>query len=68
MKRVFRPQADPLPTSGRGYRHVCPHCAQPLTLHDLRDGDQGYWCHECGCGHRAGDPPPQALRPLPQAG
>ncbi len=48
--------------------HVCPDCALPMTLHDLRDGDQAYWCHACGKGHRAGDPPIEALRPLPQAG
>ncbi len=48
--------------------HVCPHCAAPLTLHDLRDGDQGYWCHPCGRGHRASNPPLNAMRRLPQTG
>ncbi|MBZ9716006.1 hypothetical protein [Deinococcus multiflagellatus] len=68
MKRLLRKEADPLPASGRGYQHVCPRCGQAMTLHDLRDGDQAYWCHPCGVGHRASDPPPSALRPLPQAG
>ncbi|MCD0169394.1 hypothetical protein [Deinococcus sp. 23YEL01] len=68
MKRPLRKEADPLPSSGRGLMHVCPHCAAPLTLHDLRDGDQGYWCHPCGRGHRASSPPLNALRRLPQTG
>ncbi|THF84942.1 hypothetical protein E7T09_17980 [Deinococcus sp. KSM4-11] len=62
MKRQLRGQPDPLPASGRGYVHVCPGCAQPMTLHDLRDGDQAYWCHSCNRGHRAGDPPEGALK------
>ncbi|MFC4426376.1 hypothetical protein [Deinococcus navajonensis] len=67
--RVRRAGADPaLPDSGRGYRHACPHCGQDLTLYDLRDGDQAYWCEGCDKGHRAGDPPPGALQPLPNAG
>lgn len=53
--------------SGRGYAHVCPFCGQPLALYDLRDGDQAYWCGPCGKGHRAGELPPGALRPLPEA-
>lgn len=57
-----------MPSSGRGYVHVCPHCAQPLILHDLRDGDQAYWCHPCNLGHRASDPPLGALKRLPQTG
>ncbi|PNY81578.1 hypothetical protein [Deinococcus koreensis] len=68
MKRQLRNQSDVHPASGRGYVHVCPTCAQPMTLHDLRDGDQAYWCHACNRGHRAGDPPEGALRALPQAG
>ncbi|QFP78066.1 hypothetical protein [Deinococcus sp. AJ005] len=68
MKRQLRNEADAYPASGRGYVHVCPDCGLPMTLHDLRDGDQAYWCHACGKGHRAGDPPIDALRPLPQAG
>jgi hypothetical protein len=73
MKRVlrnkFEREEDPAyPVSGRGYVHVCPFCGQPLALYDLRDGDQAYWCHPCGKGHRAGDPPQGALRPLPHAG
>ncbi len=48
--------------------HVCPLCGQPLSLHDTRDGDQAYWCVPCGKGHRAGELPLGALRPLPHAG
>ncbi|WP_081851655.1 hypothetical protein [Deinococcus sp. RL] len=55
------------PASGRGYAHVCPFCGRELDLYDLRDGDQGYWCVPCARGHRAGDLPPGALRPLPEA-
>jgi DNA-directed RNA polymerase subunit RPC12/RpoP len=55
------------PASGRGYAYVCPHCGATMTLHDLRDGDQAYWCHACDRGHRAGDPPAEALRPIPEA-
>lgn len=62
MKRQLREQLDPLPASGRGYVHVCPGCALPMTLHDLRDGDQAYWCFACNRGHRAGDPPQGALK------
>ena len=58
---------DPLPSSGRGYAHVCPHCGEALALCELRDGDQAYWCWRCERGHRAGDPPPGALRPLSKA-
>lgn len=68
MKRQLRKEVDPFPISGRGYAHVCPGCGLPLTLHDTRDGDQAYWCHTCDRGHRAGDPPPEALRALPNAG
>ncbi|WP_261664605.1 hypothetical protein [Deinococcus sp. Marseille-Q6407] len=53
---------DPYPASGRSYEYVCPDCGQPLELCDLRDGDQAYWCHSCGRGHRAGQPPLEALR------
>ncbi|MBI0444789.1 MULTISPECIES: hypothetical protein [Deinococcus] len=67
MKRAFRIKADPSPVSGRGYAHVCPFCGQSLALYDLRDGDQAYWCGPCGKGHRAGELPPGALRPLPEA-
>ncbi|MFC4638645.1 hypothetical protein [Deinococcus hohokamensis] len=67
--RLRRAGTDPaFPDSGRGYRHACPECGQALSLYDLRDGDQAYWCEACGKGHRAGDPPPGALRPLPNAG
>jgi hypothetical protein len=60
-----RPLTEPeLPSSGRGYEHVCPVCAQQLDLYDTRDGDQAYWCARCGRGHRAGSPPLAALRPL----
>ena len=52
-----------LPSSGRGLLHVCPGCGQGLELYDTRDGDQAYWCHACGKGHRAGNPPLEALRP-----
>ena len=63
MKSPFRP--DPFPVSGRGYVHVCPHCsADSLELYDLRDGDQAYWCHRCERGHRAGNPPLEAFKPL----
>lgn len=65
MKQRFRP--DPFPASSRGYAYVCPTCGAPLELHDLRDGDQAYWCHACDRGHRAGDLPAGALRPVPQA-
>ncbi|ADV68639.1 hypothetical protein [Deinococcus maricopensis] len=66
MKRRFR--EDPYPASGRGYVHVCPTCTAPMPLYDTRDGDQAYWCHTCDRGHRASDPPPEALRPLQNAG
>ncbi|MBB5296222.1 hypothetical protein E5F05_18405 [Deinococcus metallilatus] len=66
--KSLRPGDAVYPVSGRGYAHVCPSCGQPLTLYDLRDGDQAYWCDPCGKGHRAGDPPTEALRPLPNAG
>lgn len=65
MRSRFSP--DSLPSSGRGYVHVCPHCGDTLALCELRDGDQAYWCHRCERGHRAGDPPLEALRPLPKA-
>ncbi|SMB95720.1 hypothetical protein [Deinococcus hopiensis] len=73
MKRALRTSSarqgeEVLPDSGRGYAHVCPSCGQPLALFDLRDGDQAYWCLPCDQGHRAGDLPAGALRPLPQAG
>lgn len=73
MKQVLRKDSggegvESLPASGRGYAHVCPKCGQPLTLHDLRDGDQAYWCHACNVGHRASDPPARAFKLLPQAG
>lgn len=35
-----------------------------MELCDLRDGDQGYFCHVCQKGHRASNPPLAALRPL----
>ena len=68
MKRNYakstrnRGQEDLFPASGRSYSHVCPGCGGPLTLHDLRDGDQAYWCHACSQGHRAGQTPLAALR------
>ncbi|WP_092264536.1 hypothetical protein [Deinococcus reticulitermitis] len=67
MERRLRKKAGKpeLPASGRGYVHVCPGCGEALSLHDLRDGDQAYWCAHCGRGHRASSPPPGALRPLP---
>lgn len=55
-------QEDPFPASGRNYEYVCPGCSQVMTLHDLRDGDQAYWCHACGQGHRTGELPLEALR------
>ncbi|MPY67400.1 hypothetical protein F8S09_12005 [Deinococcus sp. SDU3-2] len=72
MKRSLRgyghTEGEPQhPASGRGYAHVCPSCGQGMDLYDLRDGDQAYWCVPCARGHRAGDPPPGALRPLPEA-
>ncbi|WP_216321187.1 hypothetical protein [Deinococcus aestuarii] len=68
MKRPLRLKEDLQPASGRGYMHVCPWCGQPLLLYDTRDGDQAYWCEPCGKGHRAGELPLGALRPLPHAG
>lgn len=69
LRTKFGREDEPVyPVSGRGYAHVCPSCGQPLALFDLRDGDQAYWCVPCGKGHRAGDPPAEALRPLPHAG
>lgn len=68
MRRLLRKVEEELPASGRGYAHVCPGCGEPMTLHDLRDGDQAYWCHGCGRGHRAGELPAGALRPLAEAG
>ncbi|ACO45307.1 hypothetical protein DEDE109153_17615 [Deinococcus deserti] len=65
MRRAGSEPAQAFPDSGRGYRHACPSCGQNLTLYDLRDGDQAYWCDPCGKGHRASDPPPGALQPLP---
>ena len=56
-------EPDVLPSSGRGLLHVCPGCGRRLELFDTRDGDQAYWCHACGKGHRAGSPPLEALRP-----
>ncbi|GHG02594.1 hypothetical protein GCM10017783_13660 [Deinococcus piscis] len=53
---------DPYPASGRSYEYVCPDCGRTMELHDLRDGDQAYWCHGCSQGHRAGQPPLAALR------
>ena len=61
MKQKFR--ADLYPPSGRGFVHVCPGCGGLLDLRELRDGDQAYWCPACERGHRAGDPPLEALRP-----
>ena len=57
-----------MPVSGRGYVHVCPHCGAELTLYDLRDGDQAYWCHACQKGQRIGEVLAEALRPLAQTG
>ena len=51
------------PSSGRGFVHVCPLCGGGMELFDTRDGDQAYFCHACQWGHRAGSPPPLALRP-----
>jgi len=65
MKSRF--SEDPLPVSGRGYAHVCPHCGHTMELCDLRDGDQAYWCHRCERGHRAGDLPLAALQPIREA-
>ncbi|AFZ66619.1 hypothetical protein [Deinococcus peraridilitoris] len=64
MKSRF---SEDFPASGRGYEHVCPHCGDLLQLHEMRDGDQAYWCQRCERGHRAGDLPVQALRPLQTA-
>ncbi|MFC6591891.1 hypothetical protein ACFP81_07655 [Deinococcus lacus] len=69
MKRLSHGEVTH-PPSGRGYQHVCPYCNQPFgdgDLHDLRDGDQAYWCAECQKGHRAGDPPLEALQPAGSA-
>jgi len=66
MKRVVRKntkEEEVYPSSGRGLMHVCPGCGQSLELYDTRDGDQAYWCHACGKGHRAGSPPLAALQP-----
>ncbi|MFC6618311.1 hypothetical protein [Deinococcus radiophilus] len=60
MKRNWKD--DPFPASGRHYLYVCPDCGSRMELHDLRDGDQAYWCHPCAQGHRAGEPPLEALR------
>ena len=57
-------QDDPYPASGRKYCYRCPDCSSRLELHDLKDGDQGYWCHHCATGHRAGQPPLAAIQPL----
>lgn len=67
MSRKYAPKRhtapDPFPASGHNYEYVCPCCGQPMALYDLRDGDQAYWCHRCGTGHRAGQPLLEALRP-----
>ncbi|WP_293914855.1 hypothetical protein [Deinococcus sp.] len=57
-----------LPDSGRGYVLVCPGCGGEVRLHDLRGGDQGYWCERCQTGQRIGELTSEALRPVENEG
>jgi hypothetical protein len=58
------PRHEPLPdlpSSSHGRRLGCPVCNGRLMLCDLRDGDQGHWCHHCERGWRLGNLPLEAF-------